>query len=179
MKTKTLLITLVVVLVVLVGGLFLLKGLNLGQADVPSTEENIALAQVGEVTSMTQTFLGVTSTYEVAESGDWVCMEDDTLELDQTVMAGLASQASLPVATQLVTDDAARLGDFGLETPQCRVAVTGQEGAYTLLIGSYQEFNDTYYVQLEGQSAVYTVSRSLAEAFCTDRDGLAVGVDEE
>ncbi len=174
MKTKQVIIILTVALVVLLGGYFALRAADLGGGEnAAPTADSISLADVGEVTSFSYTYSGVTSSFEQAESGDWVCMEDDTLKLDQTVLKNMAEQAKSITATQLVTDDPERLEEFGLSEPQCRLTVTGQQGTYTLLIGSHLEFNDTYYVQLEGQDAVYSVSYALAEAFCKAREDLA------
>jgi len=178
MKTKTLMIALVAALAILLGGLFLLKGLDLGETEEPVTEENITLAQIGTVTAVEQSVSGTAVSYEVAETGAWVCMQDDTLELDQNKMASLAAAAAVPVASQLVTDDAGRLSDFGLEDG-VTVTVTGSDGSYTIRIGDYLEFNGTYYVQMEDQPAVYTVPAALAELLCAAPEELAALTDWE
>ena len=76
-------------------------------------------------------------------------------------------------ATALVTQSGADLVAYGLDEPSNRIEVATDAGeTCTVLVGAQNTHTGEYYIKLEGEEPVYTVSESFAAAFTRTERGL-------
>lgn len=123
---------------------------------------------------------GAQNTETEAEAGTaeyqtvWRLASDPEAELDSAALDALLSALSGYVSGQITTP--ARLADYGLDAPLVTVrAVTG-DGEKRLC---YSIGTDGYYMQTEGDPAVYCVDGSVVEAFCrTEAEWIVSGQDK-
>lgn len=109
---------------------------------------------------------------------DWVCTDDEKIELEQTYPNEIADAfAHLTALRKMEEIDA--LEDYGLTEPSYTVSLQPKDGEETvLLIGN--STGDAYYLQVKGEEgAVYTVSPSAVGTLDHSLDDMKKTEDEE
>lgn len=91
---------------------------------------------------------------------DWVCTDDEKLELEQTYPNEIANAfSSLTASRKMEEIDA--MEDYGLAEPAYTVTLRPKDGKeVTFYIGD--AVGEEYYLQVKGEDAVYTVASSVA-----------------
>ena len=97
------------------------------------------------------------------KEGNWRIEEPFSEEADQVRVEGLVGRVAKMSASRVVTETAADLAPFGLAEPPLtvRVGLAGEEGI--LQVGDKNPRGSAYYVQREGDEAVYLVYAGLID----------------
>ena len=96
----------------------------------------------------------------------WQWADDAAFPLTQTYPVEMANWGASLQATARVTDKADNLADFGLAAPKNTITFRDANGdGYTVLLGSQNGQTGEFYVQIQGEDAIYTVDSSFDQAF--------------
>lgn len=103
----------------------------------------------------------------------WTLRRDADFPVNQTSAESMANYLAPLNATALVTQSGADLVAYGLDEPSNRIEVATDAGeTCTVLVGTQNTHTGEYYIKLEGEEPVYTVSESFAAAFTRTERGL-------
>ena len=103
----------------------------------------------------------------------WTLRRDADFPVNQTSAESMANYLAPLNATALVTQSGADLVAYGLDEPSNRIEVATDAGeTCTVLVGAQNTHTGEYYIKLEGEEPVYTVSESFAAAFTRTERGL-------
>lgn len=154
---KTLLI-LLVLLVACLGVYLALRSYNQAQEAVDDT---VYLTNLGEVTSLSFTGTDGSDLSFTKDGDQWNWDGDADFPTDQDALTALAEDlAALPAVRTF--DEPDSLDAYGLDAPSLSCTASNADGqSVTLLLGSAVDSN--YYVMVEGESTVATVSSTLAD----------------
>ncbi len=101
----------------------------------------------------------------------WTLRRDADFPVNQTSAESMANYLAPLNATALVTQSGADLVAYGLDEPSNRIEVATDAGeTCTVLVGAQNTHTGEYYIKLEGEEPVYTVSESFAAATYTASD---------
>lgn len=167
MKTKQRSLTVLLALVLVLGGLlWLITRSNAAEeaASSAAAEGSILLSSfaAGDVTSIQYAYGGETLSLNY-DSGSWTLADDPGYHLDASACNTMVTAlASLNAKRQL----AAQPGeDYGLADPAVTVTVTAAGETNTFAFGSQNPVTGDLYVQKNGDDAIYTVSGNKAACF--------------
>lgn len=167
MKKRTTLIILVAVLVVGIGGYFLVSALT-GQPETApeeTTPQKIAELDAGTITAMRWQFLG--EDLRLEKQGDaWTYPADDAFPLTASVPTAMVTAAAGLQAVETV-NGAGELSEYGLDEPGLTVVITTADGSETTFtVGSYNSFKEAYYLQMNGGTdTLWLVDGTFPDAF--------------
>lgn len=152
---KTLLI-LLVLLAACLGVYLALRSYNQAQEAVDDT---VYLTNLGEVTSLSFTGTDGSDLSFTKDGDQWNWDGDADFPTDQDALTALAEDlAALPAVRTF--DEPDSLDAYGLDAPSLSCTASNADGqSVTLLLGSAVDSN--YYVMVEGESTVATVSATL------------------
>lgn len=141
------------------------------QEDSTSTASVAAFSPEGALTSIQYETPDGELTLQCTD-GTWTLARDVDFPVDQSEAESMANYLSPLNATSLVTGSDADLVAYGLDEPANRIEVQTDAGeACTVLVGAQNTHTGEYYIKLEGEGAVYTVSSLFVTAFeRTERD---------
>jgi len=167
MKRAKKLLLLLAVLAVIVAGYVIASRLTSEETREESDVQSISLLSVAKdsVSRLEWEYEGQTVVLEKSK-GRWKYSGDEKFPLDSGIVNTMLSAVSAVNASRSI-DDAGSLSEYGLDKPECIIAVYSSELAdgKKLIIGSKNEVTGEYYVQTDGDSAVYLVDESLRSAF--------------
>lgn len=89
------------------------------------------------------------------ESGAWNLVEPETGEADRTRVNSLVSQIALRAPERLIASDPSSLAEYGLDTPEYVVELSGPSGSETYHFGATNPNQSGIYAQKQGQSSVW------------------------
>lgn len=167
MKTKQRTLTVLLVMVLVLGGLlWLITRSNAAEeaASSAAAEGSIVLSSfaAGDAEQIRYTYQNETITLN-CDSGSWTLADDPGYHLDASACNTMVTAlASLNAKRQL----AAQPGeDYGLADPAVTVTVTAAGETNTFAFGSQNPVTGDLYVQKTGDDAIYTVSGNKAACF--------------
>lgn len=162
------LLALCLMLAILSSGSVLLSRYNEAQtvAQQGTDEPAATVAALSDVQRLDVTFLGE-HTGLLRTDGRWVDAEDPAFPLDESYAEEMADALSDMRSERSVTGEPS---EYGLDDPLCVVTARDAQGAeLTLQIGDKNKTTGLYYVRVEGQSDIYTVSSSAVMPFLSAR----------
>lgn len=108
---------------------------------------------------------------------DWVCVDDEKIELEQTYPNEIVNAfSSLTASRKMEELDA--LEDYGLAKPAYTVTLQPKDGKeVTVCIGD--AVGEEYYLQVKGEDAVYTVASSVTGVLGHSLEDMKKVEDEE
>ena len=167
MKTKQRTLTVLLVLVLVLGGLlWLITRSNAAEeaASSAAAEGSILLSSfaAGDVTSIQYAYGDETLSLNY-DSGSWTLADDPGYHLDASACNTMVTAlASLNAKRQLTAQPGE---DYGLADPTVTVTVTAAGETNTFAFGSQNPVTGDLYVQKTGDDAIYTVSGNKAACF--------------
>ena len=167
MKTKQCTLTVLLALVLVLGGLlWLVTRSNAAEeaASSAAAEGSILLSSfaAGDVTSIQYAYGGETLSLNY-DSGSWTLADDPGYHLDASACNTMVTAlAALNAKRQLTAQPGE---DYGLADPVVTVTVTAAGETNTFAFGSQNPVTGDLYVQKSGDDAVYTVSGNKAACF--------------
>ena len=162
-KQKIQLLILAVVCLLCVGAYF-------GARYLGTAEEN------EETETFTATDFSVSDVIELIVSGDyplnftkdndvWKDAQDRNASISQSMVESLLTQIH-HVTSDTCIENPEDLGQYGLDEPSMTITVTLKNGSSIILnIGDANGMTGDYYLQVEGNTSVYTLSPSVVSAF--------------
>lgn len=162
-KQKIQLLILAVVCLLCVGAYF-------GARYLGTAEEN------EETETFTATDFSVSDAIELIVSGDyplnftkdndvWKDAQDRNAAISQSMVESLLTQIH-HVTSDTCIENPEDLGQYGLDEPSMTITVTLKNGSSIILnIGDANGMTGDYYLQVEGNTSVYTLSPSVVSAF--------------
>ncbi len=161
-------IILIVVLAVLVVGYFGLRQYNTRQQEKEAAQvDGEVLVDLAEedILRFSYVYEDVTYSFERSgEEGEWVSVEDPSLNLTQSRLDNMASKVANVVAKDTITG-VTDLSQYGLEEPSNVLHWETADNSYTYYVGEYNSFGTVYYFCEPDSDTVYTVSSSLVYGF--------------
>ena len=173
------LITLVVVFVVLLAGLFGLKKYNEQQAEVPQEEPKDVIIEVekDDIVKITYDYEGETLSFE-KEEDTWYYAEDHSLEITQYLVKSMLAGLS-PFEVENTFENVEDLAQYGLEEPERVISFEANGNTYTMHVGSHNEASKLYYICFPGENTVYTMESYKIILFNESLEDLVVAPEEE
>lgn len=175
MKKKRSLILLLVVLILLLAAYFGLQTWNSSREKKEQEEEKAAEAHVTDIDPDTITAMsfnvGNGEMVFEKEDGTWYYAPDKDFPLAQSYPEDMAEALGAVTADRELTGGD-ELADYGLEDPSCTVEVTADDGTVTdIYFGNTT--GDYYYVTVNNDGAVYTVSTAVIDDLNYSLDDMA------
>jgi len=100
------------------------------------------------------------------KNNSWYNADDSAFPLDQTKPSSMAATLASAAADRLVEESADDFSKYGLDEPNSYIYVRYADGTgIKMLIGDYNEFTGSRYMNIEGTRKVYLVSSSLVNSF--------------
>ena len=167
MKTKQRTLTILLALVLVLGGLlWLVTRSNAAEkaASSAAAEGSILLSSfaAGDAEQIRYTYQNETLTLNY-DSGSWTLADDPDYHLDASACNTMVTAlASLNAKRQLMAQPGE---DYGLADPVVTVTVTAAGETNTFVFGSQNPVTGDLYVQKAGDDAIYTVSGNKAACF--------------
>ena len=167
MKTKQRTLTILLALVLVLGGLlWLVTRSNAAEkaASSAAAEGSILLSSfaAGDAEQIRYTYQNETLTLNY-DSGSWTLADDPDYHLDASACNTMVTAlASLNAKRQLAAQPSE---DYGLADPVVTVTVTAAGETNTFVFGSQNPVTGDLYVQKAGDDAIYTVSGNKAACF--------------
>ena len=129
-----------------------------------------------ETETFTATDFSVSDAIELIVSGDyplnftkdndvWKDAQDRNASISQSMVESLLTQIH-HVTSDTCIENPEDLGQYGLDEPSMTITVTLKNGSSIILnIGDANGMTGDYYLQVEGNDSVYTLSPSVVSAF--------------
>ena len=168
MKGKRLIAALVV-LVLCIGGYFLVKSLDLKKVKEEDPEYMIQVDS-SEITKFS--FMRDGQTLSFTKTGDtWNYDGDGSLTMNQTSMKSMAAVLAEVEAKQILTEHE-ELSEYGLDSPSNTITFTAGGETKTILVGNENKAASGVYVKMDGDDTVYLISETLPNKFDCGLDTL-------
>lgn len=172
-------IIMLAVLVVLVGGFFLLRAYNDKQAEAADETESTTITIVDgdsdDVTGLSYVYDGETYTFE-KEDDTWYYADDHSINITQATITTMISRV-MPLEAEQVITDVTDYDQYGLAEPERTITITTADASYTYYIGDANEIMDgNYYLQVDGSEDVLLVDYYIVTSFNKTLDDL---IEEE
>lgn len=168
MKQRTKLLILLAVLVVGIGGYFLVSALTAEPQTTPedgASNTSILPFASSDIATLRWQFSDIDLTVNQQDSV-WTYPAEPDFPLAQNTPYTMAVTLATVPATQILTepDD---MAEYGLDDPAFTItATTTSGGDYVVTIGDYSNFSQAYYLQVNGDTTtLYLVSEDLPKAF--------------
>ena len=185
-QKKQILILMIVLVVVLAGSIGALKFLEYkAQKDAEQLEANtvyITNLDYTEVESFVCWYKSEGTWDErkfVIEDGQWIALEDPTVELQQPWMKRMAYElAKMPAVQKL--EGVVDLSQFGFDDTYKKFVICTADETYELVLGAFNDLTDCYYIyETSDDSVVYSIEPGFVTGFVSTVDALAVVEEEE
>jgi Na+-transporting NADH:ubiquinone oxidoreductase subunit NqrC len=160
---------------------------SIEEADLESRK--LCPVEVEDITELSYYYEDTKLTLKL-DGDQWICEGNEEVDIDETsINTMLTALTGLAYTEQI--EDAEELSEYGLETPQNTVSIKTTDGEYTFYLGDENSYTGDYYVMVEGDTSVYTVSTNIsayfsysleditAEEEATDTDADAVSTDTD
>lgn len=175
------LIILGVLVVLAVGGFFILP--NLSKPAPTASAVPTATQAVADVTLSSYTTDDVVQVDVQNNAGapytllkqdkDYVLKGQESLALDQSAALSRFSAVGSVVGERLIEENAADLGQYGLDNPAATITATYADGkTQTFLLGDRTPTGNTFYFMKKGDPRVITVWMNVGTAFTSIADNL-------
>lgn len=110
----------------------------------------------------------------------WYYVTERNFPLEQTYLQTMASVISSMAVNRVVEETRDNFAQYGLNEPYLTISATfkpEKEDAYRreYHVGNFNEFNDTYYFNVEGTDIVYTIAGAFTPYFEYELLDLAIG----
>lgn len=168
MKGKRLIAALVV-LVLCIGGYFLVKSLDLKKVKEEDPEYMIQVDS-SEITNFSFVRDGQTLSFTKTED-IWNYDGDGSLTMNQTSMKSMAAVLAQVEAKQILTEHE-ELSEYGLDSPSNTITFTAGGETKTILVGNENKAASGFYVKMDGDDTVYLISETLPNKFDCGLDTL-------
>lgn len=174
-KKKSGLLVLVILLIVFAGLVFMyyLIGYLSAQSEEEENDEEGQLLiseNLDEVNTFSYDIDGVRQTF-LKEDGEWIYAEDTEIKLDQDLVQSMLDGLQDLQSEQIVADSLANSSDYGFDDPYMTITLSFTDGTQTILyIGSQNPMVDVYYLIIEGDDKIYTVSSDVPSIFLSVSD---------
>lgn len=168
MKGKRLIAALVV-LVLCIGGYFLVKSLDLEKVKEENPEYMIQVDS-SEITNFSFVRDGQTLSFTKTED-TWNYDGDGSLTMNQTSMKSMAAVLAEVEAKQILTEHE-ELSEYGLDSPSNTITFTAGGETKTILVGNENKAASGVYVKMDGDDTVYLISETLPNKFDCGLDTL-------
>lgn len=159
----------ILVLLILVGGYFLISNIEIDtDNNPPTTEDSNPFGDVFTVRHEDVVFMGMQNTHGLysfeLKDGMWVCVEDRSIELNQDAVYAKIVTASYYDAYTIAEGDY-NPSDFGLDNPTMIINLKLNNGdEHTITFGSIAPTDDyLYYLSVDDKPAVYAALGSKYE----------------
>ena len=164
-KQKKQLILLIILLLVIAAAYIGLKIYNNNHPEEEESAETwpVTQADVSAVTGFSFTNENGSYTFEKRED-KWICLEDETADLDTVSMEDMINTAVSVTGTNRM-EAVEDMSQYGLDTPEITVTFTTAEGSTTFKTGAYNATVSSYYICLEGDNTVYTIDSATRNSF--------------
>lgn len=179
-KQKKQMFILLMMLFILAAGYFGLKAYNKNAANKQDDiMENISVMglEAGSVQGFTYTYEGETYTFE-KEGDDWIYTADSAVDIREVTL-NLMAQRIEEMTTEDVIENVTDLEQYGLAEPSQTVEIVTADHTYTLCIGNYNSTISRYYIYVDDETTVYTVSSAIATNFQKSLDDVKEEAEEE
>jgi hypothetical protein len=160
---------------------------SIEEADLESRK--LCPVEVEDITELSYYYEDTKLTLKL-DGDQWICEGNEEVDVDESsINTMLTALTGLAYTEQI--EDAEELSEYGLETPQNTVSIKTTDGEYTFYLGDENSYTGDYYVMVEGDASVYTVSTDIAAYFsysleditaeeeATDTDADAVSTDTD
>ena len=174
-KRSAVLIILIAVLAVIVAAYFIVSNMTDNGTPPPMTIETDPLMIVEEkpatIKAIEITYNGETLAFDFSDIAyKWYYRADNKFPLEQTLPQTMASVVSAIAVNRVVEETRANFAQYGLDEPFMTVSATFQpekESPHTWVynVGDFNEFNNTYYFNIEGTDTVYAISSAFVPYF--------------
>ncbi|NLW78672.1 MAG: DUF4340 domain-containing protein [Ruminococcaceae bacterium] len=168
MKQRTKLLILAAILVVGIGGYFLVSALTAEPETTPEGDTSgtaILPFASSDIATLRWQFSDVDLTVAQNDSV-WTYPAEPGFPLEQNTPYTMAASLATAQAVQTLTepDD---MAEYGLDDPAFTITATTTGGeTYVMTIGDYSNFSEAYYMQVNGDTTkLYLVSEDLPKAF--------------
>lgn len=103
--------------------------------------------------------------------GTWE-LDSQEFEINAYAVSTVCNYMSNVSSLKTVEKDCENLSKYGLDKPITVTVTTSDGNTYTLLVGDPTPTNESFYVMLPDQDAVYTIDYDTGAVFCVSRDTL-------
>ena len=178
-KLITILILLGVLAALLLAYTLLSKKNNTDDTDIGDTaaESDVIFLQQSDsknITGIEYSYQNNTVRLQRTDDNLWQAADDPAYPLGQDKPKAMADAVATVAAYRLIDSTGSRFAEYGLESPKNQIRVSYADGSeITYRIGSYVSYTKTYYLNIEGQNEVYTVSGALLDYFAFSLSDLA------
>lgn len=168
-KQAITLVSLIAALGLMIGAYFLATSMSgEGEGAVTTAADHtvtLLSVDVETMTALSYQLDGEEMSFTV-ENGAWRWREDPSLNLDGAKFyAMIEGMMPLTSTVKLDAPTAEQLSAFGLDAPANRVTLTDGSGTHTLILGSYNSYNASYYAAIDTTDTVYMIPAAVAEGF--------------
>jgi hypothetical protein len=153
-------------LIVLGGGYYILKSMDLNGKKTEAEDTDIALTSVsaGDITNISWTYANENPSFTLS-GGAWAYDADADFPAKQPALNDLAAKLTDIKASQAVAV-ADNLSDYGLDEPGLTLAFTAAGTTYNLAFGDVNPVSGEYYAVFNDDlTKVYAIGSELPEAF--------------
>ena len=93
------------------------------------------------------------------ESGEWKLKEDENFEVDKEVVESFLSDAGNITSDRMI-EDVEDFSEYGLEYPVLNITLQWDSNMYLIKVGDYNTVVGCYYISVNDENTVYTISTS-------------------
>ncbi len=145
------------VLALLVGGYFILSGIN-AQSEKESEDsgDSVTVVSIADVQNLTIEEDG--QSYELVKDGEnWKYAEDESFPVDGDKAQAAADVFSELTVTRKLENALSDLSEYGLSEPSLTASAKGGDASAKLLFGNTNDATGDRYMMVDGDETVYTV----------------------
>ena len=160
---------LLVIAVLLGGGYFAARHFLSDETETPEAEESESVS-VGAMTA--EDITGIEYLYgkeeiRMVKDGDlWYLESDRNYPLDQAYPTTIAQASAELAAKRLVSESAEDFAEYGLSEPSTAYVFTLKDGKkVTYFIGNYNNYGNSYYMNVSGTEKIYLISGEYLDNF--------------
>lgn len=107
----------------------------------------------------------------VKENDVWYEAGDRSVKIDTALLENMITAAT-GVTSEDKIENVEDMSEYGLENPQIAVTYSTETENVTLNIGDYNSAVSKYYICVDGENTVYTISSSVRSSFTKSLDDL-------
>ena len=174
-KRSTVLIILIAVMAVIIAAYFIISSMTDKNIAPPMTIETDPFKIVDEkpatIKALTFTHDGETLEFEFSDIAyKWYYKYDNKFPVEQSILQTMATVVSTIPAVRVIEETRDNFAQYGLDKPFMTVSATFQpekESPHTwgYNVGNFNEFNSTYYFNIDGTDTVYAVTGAFVPFF--------------
>lgn len=137
------------------------------KAEEQTKQENAEIIvdeiDITNISAFSYYFNGEKISYQKEEE-NWICINDESLQLDNEKIQELLKNISTISATEQVVD-VEELSDYGLLKPLNTITITMGDKTVTYTIGAYNDILSGSYVRKNDETTIYIVNGGITTAF--------------